>query len=71
MAGTLGFEVDSIATVSIGGTSLAGSRGTLIGVIIGVMTLGVIDLPPIISPLSKLVLLPWLLLEPVVDIQGR
>ena len=39
----VGFELDSIAAVSIGGISLAGGRGTLIGAIIGVMIIGVIN----------------------------
>jgi ABC-type xylose transport system permease subunit len=47
----------SIATVSIGGISLAGGKGTLTGVIIGVMTLGIIDLPAVVIPLLKSLLL--------------
>lgn len=46
MAGSLsagtGIELDSIAAVTIGGVSLAGGRGTVVGVIIGVFILGVI-----------------------------
>jgi len=38
-----GLELDSIAAVCIGGVSLAGGRGTLIGVILGVIILGVIN----------------------------
>ena len=37
-----GLELQSIAAACIGGISLSGGRGTLIGVIIGVMILGVI-----------------------------
>jgi ribose/xylose/arabinose/galactoside ABC-type transport system permease subunit len=37
------FELDSIAAVSIGGVSLAGGRGTLIGVVIGVIIIGVVN----------------------------
>ncbi len=47
MAGSLamvaGLELDSIAAVTIGGVSLAGGRGTLIGAVIGVIILGVIS----------------------------
>ena len=35
-------EFDTITAVCIGGVSLAGGRGTLIGVVIGVLILGVI-----------------------------
>lgn len=38
-----GLELDSIASVVIGGVSLAGGRGNLIGVLIGVMIIGVIN----------------------------
>lgn len=36
-------ELDSIASVVIGGISLAGGRGTIIGVLIGVMIIGTIN----------------------------
>jgi putative xylitol transport system permease protein len=42
MAAASALMLDSIAAVSIGGVSLMGGRGTLIGVIIGVMIIGVI-----------------------------
>jgi len=38
-----GLEIDSIAAVCIGGVSLFGGRGSLIGVIIGVIIIGVIN----------------------------
>jgi ribose/xylose/arabinose/galactoside ABC-type transport system permease subunit len=38
-----GLELDSIAGVTIGGVSLAGGRGSLIGAVIGVIILGVIS----------------------------
>ena len=41
-AGT-GLELEAIAAVIIGGTSLAGGRGHLIGTIVGALILGVID----------------------------
>jgi ribose/xylose/arabinose/galactoside ABC-type transport system permease subunit len=42
--GTLtGLELDSIAAVTVGGVSLMGGRGTLIGVVIGVLIIGVIN----------------------------
>jgi ribose transport system permease protein len=41
-AGT-GLELEAIAAVIIGGTSLAGGRGDLIGTIVGALILGVID----------------------------
>jgi len=39
----VGLELDSIAAVAIGGVSLAGGRGTIIGAIIGVVIIGVIN----------------------------
>jgi ribose transport system permease protein len=41
-AGT-GYELESIAAVIIGGTSLAGGRGNLLGTLVGALVLGVID----------------------------
>jgi len=38
-----GLELDSIAAVVIGGVSVAGGRGTLIGVVIGVFIIGTIN----------------------------
>jgi ribose/xylose/arabinose/galactoside ABC-type transport system permease subunit len=38
-----GLELDTIAAVCIGGVSLGGGRGTLIGVIIGVMIIGIVN----------------------------
>jgi ribose/xylose/arabinose/galactoside ABC-type transport system permease subunit len=38
-----GLELDAIASVCIGGVSLAGGRGTLIGSVIGVLIIGVIN----------------------------
>jgi ribose/xylose/arabinose/galactoside ABC-type transport system permease subunit len=47
MSGSLvmiaGLELDSIAGITIGGVSLAGGRGSLIGAVIGVIILGVIN----------------------------
>jgi len=47
MCGTInnaaGLELDSIAAVCIGGVSMTGGRGTLIGAVIGVMVLGVMN----------------------------
>ena len=39
----LNFELDSIAAVCVGGVSLMGGRGTLIGAMIGVLIFGVIN----------------------------
>jgi putative xylitol transport system permease protein len=39
----VGYELDSIAAVVIGGTSLAGGRGTIIGTVIGALVIGVIN----------------------------
>lgn len=39
----LGLELDTIAAVVIGGVSLAGGRGTLIGVVLGAIIIGVIN----------------------------
>ena len=41
-AGT-GLELEAIAAVIIGGTSLMGGRGTLLGTLVGALVLGVID----------------------------
>ena len=38
-----GLELDSIASVCIGGVSLAGGRGTIIGVVLGSLVIGVIN----------------------------
>jgi ribose transport system permease protein len=38
-----GLELEAIAAVIIGGTSLAGGRGTLVGTLVGALVLGVID----------------------------
>jgi ribose transport system permease protein len=42
---TLGinYELDAIAAVIIGGTSMAGGRGTIWGTVVGAITLGVIN----------------------------
>ncbi|PLR80585.1 ribose ABC transporter permease [Bacillus canaveralius] len=39
----MGFELDAIAAVVIGGTSLAGGRGRLFGTFIGVLIIGVLN----------------------------
>lgn len=39
----LNFELDAIAAAIIGGTSLKGGRGTVIGTVIGVLILGIIN----------------------------
>jgi len=41
-AGT-GYELDSIAAVVIGGTSLSGGKGTIIGTVIGALIIGVLN----------------------------
>jgi ribose transport system permease protein len=41
-AGT-GYELDSIAAVVIGGTSLSGGRGTIVGTVIGCMIIGILN----------------------------
>lgn len=38
-----GYELDAIAAVVIGGTSLAGGRGRIVGTIIGALIIGVIS----------------------------
>lgn len=47
MSGTIealrGLELDSIASVVIGGVSLFGGRGTMIGVVLGTMLIGVVN----------------------------
>lgn len=39
----IGYELDAIAAVVIGGTSLFGGRGTMLGTIVGVLIIGVIN----------------------------
>jgi len=39
----LGFELDAIAAVVLGGTSIAGGRGSVIGTLIGALMLGVLN----------------------------
>ena len=39
----LGYELDSIAAVVIGGTSLSGGRGSVIGTVIGCLIIGVLN----------------------------
>lgn len=52
--------LDSIATVSVGGSSLAGGVGTMAGTLIGVIILGVLNnimnllgVPPTMQPAIK------------------
>ena len=39
----VGLEIDTIASVCVGGVSLFGGRGSLIGVVLGVLILGVVN----------------------------
>jgi ribose transport system permease protein len=39
----IGFELDAIAAVVLGGTAIAGGRGSIIGTLIGAFTLGVLN----------------------------
>ena len=39
----IGYELDSIAAVVIGGTSLSGGRGTVLGTVIGCLIIGVLN----------------------------
>jgi ribose transport system permease protein len=39
----VGYELDAIAAVVIGGTSLSGGRGSILGTVIGCLTIGVLD----------------------------
>ena len=38
-----GLEIDSIAAATVGGISLMGGRGTLIGVVLGTLIIGIVD----------------------------
>ena len=38
-----GLEIDSIAAATVGGISLMGGRGTLIGIVLGTLIIGVVD----------------------------
>jgi simple sugar transport system permease protein len=48
----LGFELDVIAAVVLGGTSLFGGRGTMVGTILGALTVAVIANGLILSHMS-------------------
>jgi simple sugar transport system permease protein len=48
----IGFELDVIAAVVLGGTSLFGGRGTMIGTMLGALTVAVIGNGLILSHLS-------------------
>ncbi len=39
----IGFELDAIAAVVLGGTAIVGGRGSLVGTLIGALTLGVLN----------------------------
>jgi ribose transport system permease protein len=39
----LGYELDSIAAVVIGGTSLSGGRGSIMGTVVGCVIIGVLN----------------------------
>ena len=39
----LGYELDSIAAVVIGGTSLSGGRGSVVGTVLGCLIIGVLN----------------------------
>lgn len=70
MAGTLvtglGFELDSITAAAIGGVSLAGGRGTIIGAVIGVFIVAVIN-----NGMNRLGIIPaWQLVVRAVIIIG-
>jgi len=39
----LGYELDAIAAVVIGGTSLAGGRGSIAGTVLGCLIIGVLN----------------------------
>lgn len=39
----IGFELDAIAAVVLGGTAIAGGRGSIVGTLIGAVTLGVLN----------------------------
>jgi ribose transport system permease protein len=39
----IGYELNAIAAVAIGGTSMAGGKGTVIGTIVGALILGILD----------------------------
>ena len=43
MAQTTGLELSTISAVAIGGVSLAGGKGTMIGALFGTFSIGVVD----------------------------
>jgi ribose transport system permease protein len=38
-----GYELDAVASVAIGGTSMAGGKGTIVGTVVGVLILGILN----------------------------
>jgi ribose/xylose/arabinose/galactoside ABC-type transport system permease subunit len=43
MAQATGLELATIAAIAIGGVSLSGGRGTIVGVLLGTLIIGVLD----------------------------
>ena len=39
----IGYELNAVAACAIGGTSLAGGKGTMIGTLVGAVILGLLD----------------------------
>ena len=43
MRSLVGLEIDTIAAATVGGISLAGGKGTLIGVLLGTLIIGIVN----------------------------
>jgi ribose transport system permease protein len=71
----VGYELDSIAAVVIGGTSLSGGRGTVLGTVLGCLIIGVLNNGLVlleVSPFWQQVIKGLVILAAVaVDRQGR
>jgi ribose transport system permease protein len=71
----LGYELDSIAAVVIGGTSLSGGRGSIFGTVLGCLIIGVLNNGLVlleVSPFWQQVIKGFVILMAVaVDKMGR
>jgi ribose transport system permease protein len=71
----LGYELDSIAAVVIGGTSLSGGRGSILGTVLGCLIIGVLNNGLVlleVSPFWQQVIKGFVILAAVaVDMMGR
>ena len=72
-----GYEMDAIAAAVIGGTSMAGGKGTVVGTVFGTLTLGIIDNlmnlvgvnPFLVSAVKGAIIIVAVLLQRVLNIK--